>query len=94
MKTTIKTVDLVNPWTGACGPVDVAEILRNDLNAYPWPDEVREALDGLYDTEAEWLLAAVAMLGERIDLAVKNCEMNGGKPVVTGYSFFANVQCN
>lgn len=59
------TVTLMNPWSQAIVEWPVADILRNSLAAYPWPDELRYELDGLYDTDSEWLGAAVERLGAR-----------------------------
>jgi hypothetical protein len=59
----IPTVTLINPWSKAVVEKEIRLILRQGLDAYPWPDEVREALDGMTDTDEEWVAEAVKMMG-------------------------------
>jgi hypothetical protein len=59
----IPTVTLINPWSKAEVEKEIRLILRQGLDIYLWPDEVREALDGMTDTDEEWVLEAVKMMG-------------------------------
>lgn len=65
MTTTNQTVSLINPWSKARVERDVASIAAN-IQAYPWPGNVCEALDGRYDSDAEWVVAAVEMMGAEL----------------------------
>jgi hypothetical protein len=58
-----ETVTLVNPWSKAVVEKPVAEIIESGLDAFCWPDNVREDLDGMCDTDEEWVVKAVAMMG-------------------------------
>ena len=69
MKTTTdknEKVTLENPWSKAVIEKPIAEILDNGLDAYPWPDDVREKLDGMVDTDEEWVIEAVKMMGPEL----------------------------
>ena len=67
----IPTVTLVNPWSKVSVEKEIRNIIRQGLDIYPWPEEVRESLDGMTDTDEEWVSAAVEMMGpERAGIVI------------------------
>ena len=58
-----ETVTLENPWSKAVIEKPVADIINNGMDAYPWPENVREKLDGMVDSDEEWVIEAVKMMG-------------------------------
>ena len=59
-------VSLVNPWSKSLVDTSIADIINNGLDAYPWPENVREKLDGMVDTDEEWVIEAVKMMGPEL----------------------------
>lgn len=64
MTTTNDTITLVNPWSGALVERKISEM--SESAAYCWPEEVCSQLSGHYDTDAEWIRAAVEILGPEV----------------------------
>jgi hypothetical protein len=56
------TVTLMNPWSKAIVTHDASEIAAM-IKAYPWPEEIIQKLDGQCDTDIEWVVEAVKLLG-------------------------------
>lgn len=56
------TVTLVNPWSKARVEKPVTEIVAN-INAYPWPDALRDELHKSCDNDSDWVREAVERLG-------------------------------
>ncbi len=63
-ESTTQSLQVINPFTGAWAEVDIDEIVSRGVACYPWPEEVSKRLDGRYDSDADWLTAAVEMIGE------------------------------
>lgn len=56
----MKTVQLVNPWSKAVIEKPVSEIIPN-LQSIPWPEECEQL--PLCDTDEEWIVQAVELMG-------------------------------
>ena len=58
----MNTVTLINPWSKVAVEKSVSEIAAN-VQAYPWPEEIVNKLDGQCDTDEEWVVEAVKLMG-------------------------------
>lgn len=55
--------EIINPFSGEQVTIYTDDYDSRKLSGMPWPEELVSELSGQYDTNAEWMAAAIDKLG-------------------------------
>ena len=59
------TAHIINPFSKVGVDIRIYDYTRF-IDGQPWPDHIREHLDGMFDSDSDWLEAAIRHAGPEL----------------------------